>query len=138
MLNMSRFVLIFLSLALWAQDAGMVLGVSVSYNTQRASLPLSDEQRAEAGRLGQEARQQAQAGKYGEALRSYHQGMAVMRKLEWTAALELASSLQAKVDHAIIEPGGGAAISLAPLYPCERAAKQKLTASIFLLPATKE
>ncbi|MDP2996722.1 MAG: PHB depolymerase family esterase [Bryobacterales bacterium] len=138
MLNLSRFVLVFLGLALWAQDAGMVLGVSVSYNTQRASLPLSDEQRAEAGRLGQEARQQAQAGNYGAALRSYHQGMAVMRTLEWTAALELASSLQAKVDHAMIEPGASAAISLAPLYPCERAAKEKLTVSVFLLPATKE
>src|SRR5437016_1858255 len=79
-------------LVLCAQDAGMVLRTSVNYNTQRATLTLTDDQRSEAGRLARESQQANQAGKYGDALRSLYQGMAVMRSVPWTPAYEFASS----------------------------------------------
>jgi hypothetical protein len=65
---------LFPSLAVFAQDAGMVLRTSVAYNTQRASLPLSDEQRQQAEALGRKAQQANQARQYGDALRFYYQG----------------------------------------------------------------
>jgi predicted esterase len=133
-----RLVPILFGLSLFAQDAGMVLRTSVGYNTQKATLALSEEQRAEADRLGRHAQRQAQEGNYGEAMRAYHQGTAVMRGLEWTPVRELASALQARLDHAVIDPAVGATVSLSPLYPCDRAAKEKLAASVVLLPAVKD
>ncbi len=117
------------------QDAGMVLRYSVGYNTQRASLPLTEDQRKEAGRLDQQARRETAAGRFGEALRRYHEGTAVMRGVPWTPAVELASSLQGRLDRAMVEPGHQITVSLSPLYPIERAAEEKLGAAVFLVPA---
>jgi len=121
---------------LYAQDAGMVLRTSVGYRTQLASLPLSDEQHKQADQLGQDAQRAAAAGKFGDAMRDYYQGFAVMRNVPWTPAYELASSLQARLDHALLAPGSQAAVTLAPLYTSSGA--PKTTASVFLIPAKKE
>ncbi|HYL34953.1 MAG TPA: prolyl oligopeptidase family serine peptidase [Bryobacteraceae bacterium] len=118
-----------------AQDAGLALRTSVGYNTQKASLPLSDDQRREADRLGQEAQRAAQAGKYGDAMKDYQQGLAVMHKVAWTPAYELASSLQERLDHGLAEPGKVVSVTLAPLYSDERTQAIKLLASIRLVAA---
>ena len=68
-----------LGLALYAQDASMVLRTSVTYRTQRNSLQLTEEQRRQADQLAREAAQAGQAGKYGDAVRAYYHGLAVMR-----------------------------------------------------------
>ena len=57
---------------------------SVTYNTQKATLPLTDDQRQQADELLREAQQANQAGKYGDAMRSLYQGLAVMRNVPWT------------------------------------------------------
>ena len=120
-----------------AQDAGLALSTSVGYNTQRLSLPLSPEQAKEAERLGKEAAEATRAGKYGEALDDYAHGMAVMRKVEWTPDVELASALRGKLDHAMIAPGK-VTVTLAPLYAAQHASSAKLNAAIFLVPQGKE
>jgi len=120
-----------------AQDAGLALRTSVGYNTQRASLPLTDEQRKEAERLGQEAQRASQAGKYGEAMKDYNQGTAVMRSIPWTPAYELAVSLQGKLDHAIVEPGKSVIVTLTPLYSDDREQGLKMTAALALAPAKR-
>jgi len=97
----------------------MVLSTSVGYNTQRASLPLTEDQRKEADRLGQQAQQQNRDRHYADAMRSYQQGTAVMHKVPWTPSVELASSLRGRVDHAMLESGKRVTVSLAPLYPPE-------------------
>ena len=117
--------------ALLAQDAGSVLRTFVGYNTQKASLPLSEEQKKEAERLSAAAQQASTAGKFDEATRLLHQGLAVMQQVEWTPAVELASSLEAKADHAIVGPGQKVAIALTPLY--RGATPEKLAASVFLI-----
>src|SRR5579872_2989005 len=91
-------------LALYAQDAGMVLRTSVTYRTQRNSLTLSDEQRQQADQLGREADQTNREGKFGDAIRAYYHGMAVMRGVSWTPAFDFASSLQGHLNHAIAAP----------------------------------
>ena len=118
-----------------AQDAGLVLRTSVSYNTQRASLPLSDDQRKEADRLAQEAQRAAQARKYADAMRDYNQGAAIMRGIPWTPAYELAVSLQGRLDHAMLEPGRAVTLTLAPLYTEDREQGLKVTAAVTLVPA---
>src|SRR5579863_6255832 len=118
-----------------AQDAGLALRTSVGYNTQKASLPLTDEQRKEADRLGQEAQRAAQARQYGDAMRDYNQGTAVMRNIPWTPAYELAVSLQGRLDHAMVEPGKAISVTLTPLYSDEREKGLKVTAALALVPA---
>ncbi|HEY2017691.1 MAG TPA: PHB depolymerase family esterase [Bryobacteraceae bacterium] len=138
---MPRFVrpLLFAwGLALYAQDAGMVLRTSVTYNTQKATLPLNEEQRQKADQLGREAQQAAQARNYGDAMRDYYQGLAVMRNLPWTPAFELASSFQGRLDHAMVEPGKQITVTLAPLYTSDRAAGVKMSAAVFLMPVKKD
>lgn len=110
-----------LSLSLRAQDAGLVLRTLVSYGTAKASTPLTPEQKAEADRLGLEARKASDAGRYGEALRQYYHGFAVMQGTTWTPTLEWSAALQAKADHAMTEAGKTVAIKIAPYYSVETA-----------------
>ena len=122
-------------LVLHAQDAGLVLRTSVGYNTQKASLPLTDQQRQEADRLGQEAQHATQARQYGEAMRDYNQGQAVMRNIAWTPGYELVVSLQGRLDHAIVAPGKTVSVTLTPLYTDGREQGLKVTAAVALVPA---
>jgi pimeloyl-ACP methyl ester carboxylesterase len=124
--------------ALFAQDAGMVLRTSVTYNTQKATLQLTGDQRQQADELLRQAQQATQAGKYGDAMRSLYQGLAVMRNVPWTPAFEFASSLQGKLDHAMVEPGSQVTVTLAPLYATPGAAGVKMNASFALIPVRKD
>jgi poly(3-hydroxybutyrate) depolymerase len=140
---MKRFLPIALSLlafglALSAQDAGMVLRTSVTYNTQKATLTLTDDQRRQADEFSRLAQQSNQTGKYGDALRSLYQGLAMMRNVPWTPAFEFATSLQGKLDHAIVEPRAQVTVTLAPLYATPRAAGMKLSASLVLVSVKKD
>ena len=113
----------------------MVLRTSVGYGTQRASLPLTDEQKKLADKFSQEAQAENRAGRYGEAMRRFHEGLAAMHSVEWTPQVELASSLTGKVDHAMLEAGNKVTISLAPLYSVNAAAK--MNAAVFVTAARR-
>jgi len=122
-----------------AQDQDTILFTSVRYNTQKASsTTLSEEQRKEADRLGREAMQLGTSGKFGEAMRSFHQGFAVMNGTSWTGVYQLASSIQAKVDHALAQPGKSITVNLSSLYAPTVPAEETLTASLVLRPARGE
>jgi pimeloyl-ACP methyl ester carboxylesterase len=127
---------LFAPLAVFAQDAGMVLGTSVTYNTQRLTLPLSDEQRTQAEALGAKAQQAGLTGRFGDALRYYYQGQAVMGNVPWTANLEFASSLQGHLDHALVEPGKQVMVSFTALYKSQPG--PKLKADVLMFPANKD
>ncbi len=116
----------------------MVLRTSVTYNTQKATLPLTEDQRHRAEELLREAQQANGAGKYGDAMRSLYQGLAVMRNVPWTPAFEFATSLQGKLDHAIVEPGMQVSVKLVPLYTGTHDSAIKLSASLFLVPVKKD
>lgn len=124
---------LFLSLLL-TQDAGSVLRTSVGYNTMKASLPLSTEQRTEADRLLGEARKASTGGNFAEATRLLHRGMAVMQGAAWNATTEFAASLEARADHAIVRAGQPIQLSVTPLYPPDSTAK--LTGSVYLMTET--
>ena len=137
LLRFARPLILLWVFVLHAQDSGMVLRTSVTYRTQRNTLPLNEEQKQQADRLASEAQQAGQAGKFGDAIRSYYHGLAVMRGVEWTPAFEFASGLQGRLDHAMVDPGKTATVTLAPLYPASRPTP-KLTAALFLAPAKKD
>lgn len=122
------------TLVVSAQDAGLALRTSVGYNTQKASLPLSDQQRKQADDLGRQAQQATQAGNYGDAMRDYFEGIAIMHNVAWTPAYELAASLHGSLDHAMIEPGRAVTVMLTPYFKTDHATGA-VTASVFLVPA---
>ena len=111
-----RRLLFLFAATLAAQDAELVLRTSVSYNTMRASLPLTEAKKEEAATLGQQAQQASREGKYGDAMRHMHRGIAVMQGFSWTPAVEFAASLQASVDDAIADRGQALQLTLKPLY----------------------
>ena len=133
-----QLLFLFPSLSLLGQDAGMALSTMVSYRTQRASLKLTDDQAKVADRMAEEAQQQTQAAHYDEAMRRYEHGFAAMHGVDWTPAVELVSSFQAKLNHALAAPGDQIAVSLVPLYATERAASEKIRASVVLVPTRKD
>lgn len=133
-LRFFRVLILFPALVLSAQDAGLVLRTSVTYRTQRATLQLTEAQRAQADDLARQAQQANQARQYGDALRAYDHGLAVMRNQEWTPAFELASSLESSVDHAMIEPGARVTVSLRPYFATPAAAGTHMTAAVVLMP----
>jgi predicted esterase len=129
-------LILFLPLVVFAQDAGLVLSTSVTYNTQRATLPLSDEQRRQAEDLGRKAQQAGQAGQFGDALRYYYQGQAAMRNVPWTPAFEFASALQGRLDHSLVEPGKQVTVNLTALYTSQPG--PKLKAEVLMFPVNKD
>src|SRR5215831_14590762 len=112
----TRLLIPALAIVLHAQDAGMVLRTSVGYRTLRNSAQLTEEQKKEADQLSNEAQQSNTACKYGDAMRSLYHGMAVMRGVAWSPAVEFASGLQGRLDHAVVDPGKQITITLSPLY----------------------
>ena len=112
-----RLSLFLAATALFAQDADLVLRTAVGYGTQLASLPLTEAQKTEAAKLGQQAQQAGLSGKFKEAMRDYTHGLAVMRGIAWTPTVELASALQASVDDAIANPGQTLQFALDTLFP---------------------
>ena len=105
-------------------------------NGPASRLPTSSVRKHE--RLGREAQKASQARNYGEAMKDYHQGTAVMRKIEWTPVYELAVSLQGRLDHAVVEPGKSVNVTLTPLYTDDRERGVKLTASVSLVPVKRD
>jgi predicted esterase len=130
----ARLLLLVWGLALYGQDASLVLRTSVTYNTQKSTLPLSEDQRRQADELGRDAQQASRAGRYGEALRDYYHGLAVMRGASWTPTLELASALRAHAAHSMVEPGSQLVVTLSPLYSTPPAEGVRLSATAFLVP----
>lgn len=115
-----------------AQDAELVLRTSVSYRTMLASRPLAPAQKEEADQLSAAARASAASGKYGEAMRHLAQGTALMMGEPWSPALELASSFQARVDHAVPAPGASIQLTLTPLYPTVRPLTAPMSLAVYL------
>ncbi|MBM3729064.1 MAG: hypothetical protein FJW40_27015 [Acidobacteria bacterium] len=113
-----------------ALDSGTVLRTLVGYNTSKASLPLSEEQRKEADRLAAEAQKAGLAGNLGEAMRLLYRGMAVMNGAAWTPPLEFAASLEAKADHQVVRPGQTVSLSWSQIYSGSTA--EKLSGQVVL------
>jgi len=121
-----------------AQNAAMVRAAANSFASERSSPALTEARRNEADRLRQQADQDAQAGRFGEALRNYAHATAVVRNAQWSPAVELAASVELRVEHVLLEPGQPVTVSLARLYPVAPREGTKLTALLSLAPTGAE
>ena len=131
-------LVLFCALLVQAQDASLVLRTSVGYRTQRNSLPLTDAQKQEADRLYREAEQASAAGKFGEALRDMAHGTAVMQGKEWSPAAEFSAAVRARLDHALLEPGKHATLTVSTIFtPQLPAGMQDLGGTVALVAGGK-
>ncbi len=134
-MKLRRFLLLLVAplLLLHAQDAALVLRTSVTYRTQRNTLPLTDAQKQQADALMREAERANAAGQYGEAMRAMLHGMAAMHGTEWTSAAEFAAALRTRLDHEMLEPGQHATLTLTQLFPVQLPVEmRKMSASVML------
>jgi predicted esterase len=127
-------LLLSLAASVRAQDAEQVLSTSVAFNTLKNSATLTGEQRAEADRLGNTARESAAAGRYGEAMKNLMHGMAVVRGTQWTPMTALGAALTMKLDRVVLEPSSAVKVTLAQLFPLDQPVAGKLSGAISLLP----
>lgn len=123
--------------AVFAQDSGQVLRVSVGYGTMRNTpsivSKLTPEVRARVDRLGEMARAANGEGKYGDALKHLYHAMALMRGTEWTPARALGSAITVKLDRAMVDPGDKVSIRVGQMFALDEKLNEKLNASISLL-----
>ena len=125
-------IVLLAGIAAYGQDQETILRTWVGYTTQLQSLPLSEEQKKEATRLGQEAQKLGFSGQFGAALKKFYEGTAVMQGVEWTPNVEVAASLECKLDHALVRAGQEVKLGCRQLYVSEREKDAKLVARIVL------
>ncbi len=114
-----------------AQTAASVRAAAADFRAQAQNLTPSERSRTNS--LEQAAQQAAQAGRFGDSLRAYAHATAVLRKAQWTSAIELASAIELRIDHVLLEPGKPVVLSLTARFPAESTGA-KLLASVFLTP----
>ena len=112
-------------------DVARVLALNVGYGTAKATaLPsLSPEAKAQLDTLEAAARAANGAGKYGEAMKNLHHAQAVVAGAKWTPLRQLNSSLIARLDHALPEPGQTVTIRVGQWYAPDDKVTGKLTAT---------
>jgi predicted esterase len=60
-----------------------------------------------------------------------------MRSVPWTPAFEFASSLQGRLDHALVEPGKQVTVNLTAIYAAANNTGAKLKATVLIVPVNK-
>src|SRR5207244_1579481 len=81
-----------LSLSTFAQDAGQVLQLSVSFRTLKNRMQMSDEKRQQVEALEAKARKANEEKQYGEAVKHMQHGIAMMRNQPWTPLTALTTA----------------------------------------------
>jgi predicted esterase len=117
-----------------AQDAGQVLRLSVQYNTLKNSSKMSDEVRAEVGRLEKLAQEANAARRYGEAIKHLSHASAILRGQSWTTARAFAAALTVKLNRAVLEPEEKAELQLRQIFSLDEPSDLALKAKIELFP----
>lgn len=112
-------LLIFCGALCQAQDRAEVLATSVRFSTLAATRPPAPEVKAETDKLRQRAMVASQEGRYGDALRDLLHGMSLLQGVAWTPAVETATSIRPRLDHAIWQPGDKVHIQLLPVFTPE-------------------
>jgi predicted esterase len=119
----------------FAQDASQVLRLFVGFNTQKNSLPLSEETKKQIAALEAKAQQANREKRYGDALRHLHHGLALMRGLAWTPARALAAALQLKAERVVVDPGEVVKLRVTQLFTLEEPLGGTLDGRLTIAPA---
>jgi predicted esterase len=99
-----------------AQDAGMVLRMSVTYRTLKNSRPLKMEDRALVEQLENWSREATAERRYGEAVKHLAHGMSLMEGQAWTPARALGAALTVRASRVIVEPGDVVQMNVSLLF----------------------
>lgn len=96
---------------------------------------MSDEMRAEVGRLEKLATEANAAHRYGEAIKYLSQASAVLRGQSWTPARALTAALTMKANRAVVEPAENIQLQLGQIFSLDEKSSAKLNGTVELMPA---
>jgi predicted esterase len=137
-LGVNRFAVFFLAVSALGQDAGQVLGLSVTERTLRNTVKLTPAKLEEADRLSAAATKANAEKNYPEAYKDMRHAIALLNGAEWTPTLAWTTALSLKTDHSILEPGQVVSLTLSQSFKLDEPLKQRPYATVYLTPFYSE
>jgi predicted esterase len=132
---MFRVLALFLAVtSVFAQDAGSVLGLSVTARTLRNTVKLTPARQQEIDALTSAAVKAASAKDYKEAFKDYRHALALLNGAEWTPNLAWTTALTIKADHCVLEPGQIVSLHMGQAFRLDRPLAQHPYATVYLTP----
>jgi predicted esterase len=119
---------------LLAQDAGTVLGLSVTARTLRNTVKLTPSRQEEIDRLTAAAVKAAGEKDYKEANKDLRHALALLNGAEWTPQLAWTTSLTLSADHSVLDPGQYVSLSLGQSFRLDKPLSQRPYATVYLTP----
>jgi predicted esterase len=132
--GLSLFVTTALASVLLAQDAGTVLGLSVTERTLRNTVKLDAARMEQVDRLTAAAVKANAAKDYPEAFRDLKHAISLLNRVEWTPALAWSAAVSLKSGHCILDPGQFVNLTLTQSYPLDQPLDQRPYATVYLTP----
>jgi predicted esterase len=118
----------------FAQDAGSVLGLSVTARTLRNTVKLTADQQEEVDHANAAAVKAAGAKNYAEAFKDYTHALTILRGEEWTPAVAWSAALTLKADHSVLEPGQFVSLKLSQSFALDKPLTARPYATVYLTP----
>src|SRR5277367_1912871 len=131
---MFRVVVFLFVTRVFAQDAGQVLGLSVTERTLRNTVKLLPAKQEEVDRLSAAAAKANAAGNYSEAFKDMKHAITLLNGGEWTPTVAWTTALGLKSDHSILEPGQFVSLTLSQSFKLDGPLKQHPYATAYLTP----
>ncbi len=123
---------------LFAQDAGTILGLSVTARTLRNTAKLTPSQGEEVDKLTAAAVKSSAAKEYADAYRDLQHAIALMRGGDWTPAKAWALALTLKPNHSVLEPGQSVSLTLGQSFALDHPLTKNPLATVYLIPFFSE
>lgn len=121
-----------------AQDAGVILGLSVTERTLRNTVKLPPAKMEEVDGLAAAATKANAARNYGDAYKNMQHAIALLNGAEWTPTRAWTTALTLKADHSILEPGQVVSLTLKQSFKLDEPLKQHPYATVYLTPFYSE
>jgi predicted esterase len=128
------FLTIGASAVSYAQDAGQLLGLSVTERTLRNTVKLPPAKQEEVDRLAAAAMKANAARNYSEAYKDMQHAIVLLKGAEWTPGRAWTTALALKADHSILEPGQSVALTLKQSFKLDEPLKEQPYATVYLTP----
>jgi predicted esterase len=127
-----------LSSLAYAQDAGIILGLTVTERTLRNTVKIAPAKLEEVDSLAAAATKANASRNYPEAYKNMQHAIALLNRFEWTPTRAWTTALTLNADHSILEPGQVVSLTLKQSFKLDEPLKQQPYATIYLTPFYSE
>jgi predicted esterase len=121
-----------------AQDAGQILGLSVTERTLRNTVKLAPAKMEEVDHLAADAVKANAAKDYNVAFKDMKHAISLLNGMDWTPRLAWTTAVSLKADHSILEPGQVVSLTVSQSFPLDEPLAQHPYATVYLTPFYSE